>query len=521
MPNNQQQLELFATVESQAQNNETTSSDKSNTSKKNTRKQKSSKTSAQDSTTNEKDLKPYDSDVCKEIASNLYLPIAIDLSASALPPLHPPISWGERGGFNPVVEKSWFSTVKITPPKLSLPKTYYRSCTSLPLRLRSALAVECTEDAVIQKSRKIRILPTTAQKATLKHWFGVSRYVFNKTVEYLKQPETKANWKAIKGSILSDLPDWAQDVPYQIKSIAVRDACLAVRDAKKKTVNGQPSFVKFRSRKDRVQSFYVPSSAIKNQGVYYTKLGLLNYRERLPEVIKDSRLIRHRGQYFLCVSTETQVTPTESQGGIVALDPGVRTFLTFYYPTCFGKLADLDFSRIQSLCHHLDQLVSKVSKATGKRKRRLKKACDRMRIKINNLVKEVHHQVANWLTQEFDVILLPTFETSQMSSKAGRKLHSKTVRAMLTWSHYQFQQFLLHKAKERNKTVLLVNEAYTSKTVSWTGEVINNLGGRKKIKSPSTQEWMDRDLNGALGILLRALVDSPSLESIRSAYVNK
>jgi putative transposase len=449
------------------------------------------------SITNEKDLKPYYNDVCKEIVSNLYCPIGIDLSSLSS---------------KPVVEKSWFSSIKVSPPKLNLPKTYYQFCTSL--------AVECTENEVIKKSKKIRITPTTTQKAILKHWFGVSRYVYNKTVEYLKQPNTKANWKEIKGGILSNLPEWAKTVPYQIKSIAVKDACTAVREAKKKTTNGQPSFVKFRSKKDRVQSFYVPSSAIKEKGVYHTKLGVLNYRERLPEVIKDSRLILHRGQYFLCVSTETQVTPTESQGGIVALDPGVRTFLTFYSPTCFGKLADGDFSRIQRLCHYLDQLLSKASKATSRRKRRIKKACDRMRTKIDNLIKEVHHQVANWLTKEFDVILLPTFETSKMSSRAGRKLSSKTVRAMLTWCHYRFQQFLLHKAKERNKTVLLVNESYTSKTVSWTGEIVENLGGRKKIKSPSTQEWMDRDLNGALGILLKALVDSPILDKIKSAFVN-
>ena len=55
------------------------------------------------------------------------------------------------------------------------------------------------------------------------------------------------------------------------------------------------------------------------------------------------------------------------------------------------------------------------------------------------------------------------------------------------------------------------NEAYTSKTVSWTGEIINNLGGAKIIKSNSTQLKMDRDLNGARGIFLRALVDTPWL----------
>ncbi|WP_156093366.1 zinc ribbon domain-containing protein, partial [Planktothrix serta] len=113
--------------------------------------------------------------------------------------------------------------------------------------------------------------------------------------------------------------------------------------------------------------------------------------------------------------------------------------------------------------------------------------------------------------ENFDVILLPTFETSQMVSKSRRKLRNKSVRQMLTLSHYEFKQFLKWKAWENHKVVIDCNEAYTSKTVSWTGEIINKLGGAKIIKSASTQSKMDRDLNGARGIFLRALVDTPWL----------
>jgi hypothetical protein len=63
----------------------------------------------------------------------------------------------------------------------------------------------------------------------------------------------------------------------------------------------------------------------------------------------------------------------------------------------------------------------------------------------------------------------------------------------------------------KTPVVLDVNEAYTSKTVSWTGEIVKNLGGSKTIKSLSTGKTMDRDLNGARGIFLRALVDTPWL----------
>ncbi len=81
--------------------------------------------------------------------------------------------------------------------------------------------------------------------------------------------------------------------------------------------------------------------------------------------------------------------------------------------------------------------------------------------------------VVGWV----DVILLPTFEISVMSRKAKRRIRSKSVRQMFTLSQYKFKQFIKHKAQEYDKIVVDLNEAYTSKTVSWTGEIINNLGG--------------------------------------------
>lgn len=410
--------------------------------------------------------------------------------------------------------KSWFSTIKISPPNQSLWKTYSPSSTSSPA---VCMGNEVTPKELV-KCLKIRIYPTVQQRDVLRRWFGTSRFVFNRTIEHLKQLGTTASWMKVASIIKSELPEWAGPVPYQIKNIAIRDACFAVRDAKKKTKKGEPSFVKFRARKDRVQSVFIPSTAIKPKGVYHTILGELKLSQDLPEKIKDSRLILHRGQYFLCVSTKIQVVATENQSGyICALDPGIRTFLSFYSPECAGKLGDKDFGRIHRLCFYLDGLVSKIALTKGGIKRRLKKAAEKMRNKISNLVKEMHHQAANWLTKNFQVILLPTFETSQMASITGRKLRSKTVRAMLTWSHYQFQQFLLHKAQERGKTVLLVTEEYTSKTVNWTGEIDQKLGGKKKIRSKITGTWMDRDINGALGIFLKALGDTPCLDKVKTA----
>ena len=83
---------------------------------------------------------------------------------------------------------------------------------------------------------------------------------------------------------------------------------------------------------------------------------------------------------------------------------------------------------------------------------------------------------------------------------------------MMTFAHYRFKQFLKHKAHETGKLVIDVNEAYTSKTCSWTGEVKNNLGGAKVMVGSDGQR-MDRDINGARGIFLRALGDTPALQA--------
>jgi putative transposase len=196
----------------------------------------------------------------------------------------------------------------------------------------------------------------------------------------------------------------------------------------------------------------------------------------------------------------------ENQGRIVALDPGVRNFFTLFSENSFGWIGSGDIGKIQRLCYYLDDLISRLTKAKSKTKQRLKKAANRMRLKIRNLIDELHHKTALFLVQNFDVILLPTFEVSQMTIHTSRKLRSKSVRQMLNWVHYRFELFLKHKAAEYNKIVLDLSEAYTSKTVSWTGEILHNLGG-KKVVTGNDGFRLDRDLNGARGIFIKSVVE--------------
>ena len=465
-----------ATAELVAENSETILPAKSPTSNPSSQRRKSLKTSGQDSITKGKVLEPYWNELCAEISSRLLLPVETDLPDLGLNSLS---TWSVS-----TVEKSWFSTNLKVVPSSRLPQIFFPSFTS-------SLAESTDLGNTVRKSKKIRVFLNPEQRTLVRKWFGVSRYVFNKTVKILQNGEIKANWKAIKTGILNDLPEWCKSVPYQIKSIAIKDACTAVREAKKKyKKTAQVNRVRFRSRKNPKQSCYIPKSAVSEKGIYHTKLGEISYAESIPDNIGDCRLTSHNGEYYLVVPHEAAKMKTDNQGRVVALDPGVRTFLTFFSETSVGKIGHGDFSQIQRLCQHLDNLLSKISKAKRGQKRRMRKAARRMIVRIQNLINELHHKAARFFVDNFDVILLPTFETSQMSKKGNRKILSKTVRNMLNFAHYRFKEFLKHKAKETGKTVVDVCEAYTSKTVSWTGEMVN-IGGSKTIKSRVDGRSMD------------------------------
>ena len=90
----------------------------------------------------------------------------------------------------------------------------------------------------------------------------------------------------------------------------------------------------------------------------------------------------------------------------------------------------------------------------------------------------------------------------------------------MSFQHYEFKQRLLWKAWQRGALVVEVNEAYTSKTRSWDGIVEENLSGRAAIRDESGF-GMGRDINGARGIFLRALGDSPFLRELLTQVASR
>ena len=103
--------------------------------------------------------------------------------------------------------------------------------------------------------------------------------------------------------------------------------------------------IKYRSKKSESESIVIHEKHWKRAGVFYPKaFGTEPIRgaEPLPDELNyDCRLQRTRlGKFYLCILAPLEIrsekqTPrwTRTEEGIIALDPGVRTFSTGYSPS--------------------------------------------------------------------------------------------------------------------------------------------------------------------------------------------
>lgn len=446
-----------------------------------------------------KGLNPYWDAACAARSSQLWLPTNTDSFVSDLNSL--------SGLSTNSVQNSWFSvTIKENPNK-SLPKIYSPS-------FMSSLADSM--DCEIIRARKIRMQPTRQQEKLLDAWMSIYRFVYNETVWILEGRYATPNWMSIKKWLIPELASlypWTARLPRAMRDGAVQEAVQSVLNAISKfKKTGKFQRVSFKSKKTPQQSFFLRNDkwAKDKRGFSVRELGAMRFAEPLPDVLRDGRVVKNGDKWYVALPETKTRNLVENQGRLCSLDPGIRTFQTFFSDQYCGHLGKQDIQRITRLAFHLDDLLSRKDKAKSKRTQRsLSKAATRIRLKVSDLIDELHWKAARFLTQNFDVILLPTFESSQMVSKVNRRIRKKSVRQMLTLKHYQFSQRLEQKCFEAGKVLVRVCEAYTSKTASWTGEIIKTLGGRKQISSGGFV--VDRDENGARGIFLRALVDSPTL----------
>jgi putative transposase len=355
--------------------------------------------------------------------------------------------------------------------------------------------------------------------------------VYNRAVAYSRNPNssqdlsilfdkyhvtdkyTMRNLFVTKKGSENTLNDWEFNTPKDIRAGSINEFTTSLKTNMIKVATGKISHFKlqFKShKKKRTESISLPKSSI-----HFSNKDVKIYPSYMKETIKigkrsgkkypkirfrpdmDSRLIYDGQNYFLLIPRKVNVKNKIDEKKAVALDPGVRTFQTGFSESEFfeSKINKTKYDSLKNKIKLIQSLYSKNQNSNYRKKIVI------LHKKIKNLINECHWQTASYLVNNYNDVLLPSFESQEMVKKGY--LSKKTKDEMLNLSHFLFKTRLIEKTQEfKNFRIHHVNEAYTSKTCSCCGK-LNNCGSSKIYKCESCSLIMDRDVNGARNIFIK------------------
>lgn len=468
----------------------------------------------------EKDLLPFWTESSKVISQKLLLPTKTDYVDSD--------SNCYQTSLQNTMSHSWFSIKKHSPNKKNLSTTLFPSS--------QFTQTNSMEKENMLRTRKIRLIINNQQKQIFRKWMGTARYCYNKAIDNINNKEFETKNKLRTKIVTNYTNQWESETPQGVREGAVFDACDGyITNLKKFKKTKQPFTMSFRRKKSMSHIITLPVDSLKtNMKLYPRLLGnnsciLMNEMERKHIKWKDKYVMKNDiktkvgsvldkviriqmtrpGKWYLCVPIDVNVKTPESQGSIISLDPGVRTFLTGYSPDgTVLQIGDNDINKIRKYLLKTDKFISKISGVKGRIKHRYEKAKLKRFDNVKNWMKDCHRKTVKYLVDNYDIIVLPPFAPQKMCNRGNRKINNKTVRNMLCWSHYKMRMMLQNKVEEyTTKKVLFPTEEYTSKTCGHCGKINRKLGSSKVFNCGECGIIMDRDINGSRNILIKLLTE--------------
>ena len=422
------------------------------------------------------------------------------------------------------------------------------------------------------RAYRVRMVPTPEQRRELKRCFAAVRHAYNHTVNAMNDG-ARANFYERRAAYRAsgDRPEWTKAVASNIVAGGVEAAVNAVRtNLAKKRKNPSHAFTvrRLSHRKTptevlRIDPDSTPTAktstllrfdplpvaqrtdrraeclalfgnnlkatgGIKLQDSRRVVDMLLAEGRRLVETCRiqwDKRTDRFYFIYVYDLPPQPDPDPQFATKRLVATDPGVRAFQTWYSPTgrscgSYGELFQGGAAQIEARCLALDRMASRVKRrANGQHSdpsnpahaqrrsaeqrrrtfRTMRRKLAAERVRLRGFVEAGHYASAGFLLRYFDVIVAPSLAVARMVPRDDRVFGCKVARAMLTWSHGLFTRRLQSAAYRFAGRHVIADsgEPGTSKTCAHCGHWHAALRANKVFNCPRCGVRMDRDVAGA------------------------
>lgn len=304
---------------------------------------------------------------------------------------------------------------------------------------------------------------------------------------------------------------WILETPKSIRESAVFEAHKNYKSALTNLSNGHIKHftLRYKSKKLKTWSYKISHDSLKCYGkyigIYEMSSGMkIKCTENINEINNDSEIYYDGLHYYIIIPYEKKIKETDCRSWFCASDPGNRKFQVIYSPdedehVIIGNRCS---SKMYDYLLYLDYLLSKKCILKNIQKTILIK---KLRIKINNLQKELHYKLANYMCRNYENIYISKLtKENDIIKKQNRFINKSVVRNMVILGHCKFIERLKTKANEFTTTnVNIIEEHYTSQECL---QCRKRTKTRKEIYKCSYCKYeIDRDILGSVNILLKNL----------------
>jgi putative transposase len=347
------------------------------------------------------------------------------------------------------------------------------------------------------KSYKFKIYPSKKQEEEMCRHRWLSKELWNKLLEKTKKKYEKEKkfftrselQVMVKGTELYS--QTAQGIAHRLYR-AVKAKVKAKKEGKKR------GFPRFKSI-DRMKSLHYPQYGFslekKLKVTPFGEIAIKKHRE-ITGKIKTLTLKREpTGKWFaiFCVEEEKK-RPKENKGEAVGLDLGLMNLATL----SDGKIIKHphQFRKFEERLAFIQRKFSKKKKGSENRKK-AKKKVSLIHEQIANTRADYLHKQANELLSRYSLVALEDLDIQDMAEQEhGKNIYDSS------WG--MLANILCYKAEEAGCRVVFVDSKDTSKLCSNCGTKTDKSLWDRVHKCPACGLELDRDLNAAVNILIKA-----------------
>jgi len=377
------------------------------------------------------------------------------------------------------------------------------------------------------RSKAIRLLPTRAQRSTLKKWFYVYRRGYNLSIRMLRKYfrdtkfECPPSYITFRKYITTRLP---AELKRELKTsgIPAHSFANSIHDvlknwksssALKKKKHIKDFLIRYQKYNKNKFSIVLESSVFSKDNKRISPTVLKGYIKSVGDQFHKTRVQitknlktglkdhecrlcwdKRTGYITLYVPMEKPEYEMIYRESWCSLDPGLRVPYTLYSPISSADLGTSDRDKIKSLLDRIE------SRKRFKDAKWFPKFQSHYMKKIADIRDNMHWSISNMLVKSYDKILIGSMSTKSICKRGGN-LTANMKQLAYSLSNSEFKNRLASKAAEYGSEMIVVNEYLTSKTCGGCSKT-HNVGSSKQFNCPRCPYRADRDLNGARNIAL-------------------